>query len=358
MIDEKNKIIYYDFSTGAVHQACKEKARLGNVMGWRLQRDDPKLSFGHAIHAGWAAYYDALAGGFHSDDGKWYNFSIDVPPIVHAQAAFLRDLKVNDDGSTTLPITLESEERRSIERGLALLDAYIYRWRNEPYVNILREDGSPLVEVGFQFPLAQYGEYTLVYVGYIDRIMLNSATQRPIIIEGKTTTRALSQYIEQAKPNSQITGYFKPANTIVTALGLPEIKECVWDCMFISDRKPDMSKALLDRFWAYGIDTVKDFARQTTTRSRTDVSEFLVDAEAWALDYAAWLMSGSRRWPRTAPGACHQYGGCQFRQRCSLNLDEAEEASYMATFFKVDKWEPWRKIVERNPSMLPQLESM
>jgi PD-(D/E)XK nuclease superfamily len=343
MIDERNRIIYYDHSGGATFQACKEKHRLAYFMGWQPTREDYKLSFGHAIHAGWAAYYDALAGGFRAPDGSW-NLVPDIEPVTAAQAAFLRDLRINADG-TTLPLTLESEERRSIERGLALLRTYIRKWKSEPYANILRPDGSPLTEVGFQFHLADYAGYRIVHVGIIDRIMQNVMTGRPTIVEGKTTTQSISQFIQQVKPNNQITTYFKPANEMAARLGFSEIRECLWDVMFISDRKPDLEKGLHSPGWAYGIDIDKDFARTTTTRSRTDISELLVDAESVAIDYAKWMLSGIRRWPRTT-GACHMYGGCQFRRRCSLNLDEVEEQAYMASSdFTTRKWEPWRKIV-------------
>lgn len=346
IVDRELRRIYVDYSTGSRFQACKELARLGSVMGYRPNKRDPKLDFGHAIHAGWAAYYDALAGGYHDRDGKWHKFTSPEKPLHAAQAAFLRDLKVNEDGTTVLPVTLESQERRSIERGLALLDAYIYRWRKEPYENILREDGSPLVEVGFQFPLARYQEYDIICVGYIDRIMLNSMMQRPAIVEGKTTTRSIKAKVREVKPNAQITTYFKPALDLCASLGLSEVKECVWDIMFISDRRPDPAKGLLDRFWNYGINVDEDFARATTQRSRTDITEFLFDAEEWAVEYAKWLLSDVARWPRTTPGPCHQYAGCMFRNRCSLNIDPDAEASYMANDFIVDRWEPWAKIME------------
>ena len=344
MIDERNKIIYYDFTTGNTFQACKEKARLNSVLGWKLKRADLRLDFGHAIHAGWAAYYDALAGGWRNPAGLWQPEPT-INPVVAAQAAFIRDLGIDIKGNISLPITLESNERRSLERGMALLRGYIRRWQAEPFENILRPDGSPLVEVGFRFPLAHYAGYDIVHVGYIDRIMRSRLTGRPSIVEGKTTTQGLDNYINHVKPNNQITTYFPAANALMKELDLPDIKECIWDCMFISDRKPDMKKALLDPLWAYGVDTAKDFKRQTTTRSATDISELLIDAESVAIDYAKWLLSGVKRWPRST-GACHQYGGCQFRDRCSMNLDEVEEAAYMQTNFHINKWEPWRKIVE------------
>lgn len=350
MIDEANKIIYVDYSTLATFSSCKEKCRLGSVRGWR--KPDLKLDFGHAIHAGWAAYYDALAGGWHDDDNKWHQFKDDPPgpfyprtPQIRAKAAFLRDVGIRDSGGN-IPVTVESSERRSLERGFALLDAYFERWKNEPYDNILRKDGSPLVEVGFKFYLCQFQEYSVYCVGYIDRIMRNRSTKRPCGVEGKTTTQALSQYIQQCKPNHQITIYFGPANKLMEEMEELKIREWVWDCMFISDRMPNAGKSLTDPFMAFGVDSTKDFARQITTRSDTDVTAVMFDLENTALEYCKWLTSGVTRWPRTAPGACHAYGGCRFRNRCSMNIDEVEEESFMQSDgFEIMKWEPWKKIV-------------
>ena len=350
MINEATKTIYVDYSTKAVFQACKEKCRLNSVIGWRTNVADSKLTYGHAFHAAIAAYYDALAGGWFDENRKWHRFDKvadsvqSTTPTTHAKAAFLRDLKIE---GATLPITLEAEDRRSIERGLAMVEAYIAKWRNEPYESILDKDGVPLTEVGFTYQLAQYEDYKIVHVGYIDRIMKNIMTHRPVNFETKTTTLGLDSFIEQSKPNDQVTGYYIPANKIVWELGFnKEIVETVWDCAFISKRKPDMNKALTDRHWMYGVDVEADFRRHITTRSRSDITEFLFDAEEWAIDYAKWLLSGQKRWPRSAPTACHMYGGCQFRKRCTLNFDSDEaENEYMRSFFIIKKWEPWKKIL-------------
>jgi hypothetical protein len=332
MIDEEKKIIYVDFTTLSTFKDCKEKSRLGSHIGWRLKQTKPALAFGHAFHAAVAAYYDALAGGFHDEQGRWCLFGANTSPTRQAQAAFLRDLKI--EGST-LPVSLESDEKRSIERGLALVEAYIHRWKDEPYENLLDVQGAPYTEVGFKFPLIEYNGYTVMYIGYVDKIMQNKATGRPVIFETKTTTQGLDIYIQQCKPNHQITGYFAGIKDMV-----PGIMECIWDCAFVSKRKPDMSKALTDRFWMYGIDIEKDFKRQTTMRSSTDVAEFLKDAVDDATDYCKWKLSGRERWPRSAPGACHKYDGCWFRPVCSVNGDQ----SYLETFFEIKPWEPHKRI--------------
>jgi hypothetical protein len=337
MIDEANKIIYIDFSIGNTFQACKEKARLAYHLGYRTG-GVPALDFGHAVHAGMEGYFNAKAGGF-IKDSQWHKFSYEeevMPrePLNHAKASFFRDLKLT---GASLPLNLEADERRSVERGIALIEAHTYRWRNDLYENMYRPDGSPLVEVPFQVEIGNYNGYRIIVIGKIDRIMRSIRTGRPAIFETKTTTQGLSNFIKQVKPNHQITTYFAGAWEF-----LPDIRECIWDCVFVSDRKPDMKKALLDRFWMYGIDIEKDFARQTTTRTPADVEAWKFDILAVAIEYANWLWSGARRWPRSAPSACHQYGGCQFRDVCPINNDDERER-YLESKFVKQPWEPWKE---------------
>lgn len=342
MIDHNAKRIYVDFSGLATFDSCKEKNRLGYVEGWRAKQAKDSLTFGHAFHAAIEAYYDAHAGGFHYreelEDGRivkrWQKFEEPKSPLAQAQAAFLQDMKI--DGAN-LQVTLEGAERRSIERAMGMIDAYVTRWKNEPYENALDANGEPFTEVVFQYPLTRFEGYEVWYCGYIDRLMRNRTTGRHVIFETKTTTAGLSWYIEQRKPNHQITGYYPAAHNF-----FPDIVDTVWDCAFISSRKADMSRALKDddRWMMYGVDIKTDFARQITQRSKTDITEFLFDVENKALDYCKWLTSGATRWPRTAPGACHSYGGCAFRQVCSLNGND----DYLNTFFERKKWEPYKTV--------------
>lgn len=335
MIDEQRKIIYLDFSMRSTFQQCKEKARL-QMLGYRTMKRSAPLDFGHAFHAAIGAYYDAQAGGFFDDDFKWQRFA-EVPSAVSvAKTAFLKDLKM---AGAILPISLEADERRSVERGLALVEAYIERWANEPYENVLDADGKPLTEIFFKILVAHYEGYDIYYVGTIDRIMRNIMTKRPVIFETKTTGMGLSQFINQCNPNHQVTGYFAIAWPM-----FPDIIECIWDCIFVSKRQADMGKSIGKepgaRFWMYGVDMVNDFKRQTTSRSKTDVSEFMIDLESDALDYCKWLLSQTARWPRSAPAACHMYDGCQFRDVCRHNGSQ----EHLNTYFEIKPWNPLKRL--------------
>lgn len=342
-IDESTKRIYIDYSTRATFQSCKDRARLNNVQGYHLIAKGPgsdPLDFGHAFHAACAAYYDWQAGGFFADD-TWHPFPEGNRPsgVRIAQSAFMQDCK---DQQASMPVTIEPGTARSLERGVALVEAYIERWKNEPYENILDKNGRPLTEIYFEVPVAQWGEWTIYYCGTIDRIMMHIMTRRPRIFETKTTTIGLSGFIEQRKPNHQVTGYFKIAWALMEQNfpDLPVITDAVWDCIFVSKRAPDTSKALKERFWMWGIDLKEDFKRQETARSKTDITNFLIDLEADAIDFAKWLMSGADHWPKAGGFACHVYGGCMFRNYCGTN----DAPEILNTFFEVKPWNPRKKL--------------
>lgn len=355
MIDEANRIIYVDNSTLNAF-LCKERARLGNVLGYKIRTRSAPLDFGHAFHAAWEAFYDAKAGGYHDrDTHEWRTFQDEdaISPTMRAKAAFLRDLGIN---GASLPVSLESTERRSIERGLALVDAYIYRWKDEPYDNLLDQNGAPFTEVGFRYYITAYGGYELWYCGVIDRLMRDMRTLRPVMFEGKTGTTNPDVYAAGAKPNNQITGYFPAALTL-----FPDIRECIWDYVFISTRKADLNKALTEesRFWAWGVDIAHDFKRSSTSRTSRDVTRFKIDLEERALDYAKYLLAADKAtWPMET-AMCNQYfKPCVFKDRCSMNLTSDQERSYLEMTHHVERWEPWRKIVERNPVVKTSIETL
>lgn len=250
-------------------------------------------------------------------------------------------------GSAKLLRGLGSERNGSrsggVERGLAMLEAYVERWRNEPYEVIRRPDtGQPYVEIGFSIYLFDWiapdgGRRPVFYVGRIDRIMRSKITGRAVNVESKTTSQNIDMFMKQIRPNHQVTGYHLAAKR----LGL-EIEETLWDAVFVSSRKPNPKAG---GWMAWGIDFEKDFGRHTTRRTDQDIEDYLEND----LIPIAWercnLLYGARqpsRWPRNAPTACSQYGGCQFRDVCASNLNP----DLIRSNFKIEVWEPWKGITE------------
>jgi hypothetical protein len=319
MIIEGNEIAkdedahFVDHSTlfGAF-SSCKEKGRLSSVKGYRPRGGVPALSFGHAIHAGVAS----LGSGY---------------DLETAHHAFLSDLKKQD---VALPISIMDEEKRSVERGLSLLGAYHERWKNDIYDTLTSPGGAPYIELKFRLYLFHcHCGKPVFFCGIIDRLARSRVSGNTVIIETKTTTQGLPQFIKQTRPNHQVTGYHKAVDELIYVDPI----ETVYDCIFISSRKPTTDKN--KEFWLYqGIDIEKDFARPTTRRSQRDMREYEFDLQQTARDYLTYLHSDLERWPRNAPGACHSFGGCFFRDACGTNLDE----NIIRSQFKVQRWEPWK----------------
>jgi hypothetical protein len=322
MTESIPEVIHIDYSIFSTFQTCREKARLSYVESWRPMIAAAPLDFGSAWHRGIEALYVTRS-------------------IDRAKRAFTDELK---ERGSALPLNMESDEKRSIERGLYLLEAYEARWKeSEPFKILMTPEGKPYVEVGFSVYICSWNGVPVMYSGVIDRIMQSTITGMVANFETKTTSSGLTQFSRQVKPNHQVTGYHLAS----ASLGL-NINETVWDMTFVSDRKPDARKG---GWMTYGIDFEKDFGRVATRRSEADIAAFLQDLTQIALEYCEWrygdlgrrLPIASQHWPRNAPTACSMYGRCQFSDVCASNLN----MDLLRSTFKVEVWEPWNKRKEK-----------
>lgn len=320
-----NDVIYIDFSTLSTFKSCKEKARLRYSEDLVPLIGEPPLEFGGAFHSAIQAFYIEMAVN---------SLKLDPPSLRElatgkAKSAFLDHLR---ERNSSLPTNIESDQKRSIERGLYLLEAYFHKWRNETLVNELRPDtGEPYVEIGFSLYLMEWKSRPVMYIGRLDRIMRSRVDNRLRIVETKTTSQGLTQFVTGVRPNHQITGYHWAARELLHI----DVAGTIWDCIFISSRQPKLSG---DSWETRGIDIEKDFNRSETRRTQTDVEEFLRDLVDDTEEYLTWKDSDRKRWPRTAPGACHSYGGCTYRDVCITNAN----TQIIENKFRREKWEPFK----------------
>lgn len=322
-LTETSDVIYFDYSITSTFRTCEEKARLSYEEHLHPKGTPIYFDFGGAWHEALAEIYI----------GKSNNLT-DAELLDKGKRGFLKELRQRGG---SLPIAMDQGEKRSIERAFYLLEAYIERWKNEPFENItyIGEGGErkPYVEIGFALFLFEWRKKPVMFVGRLDRIMRSRITGRPTIIESKTTTQPLTIFIKQTRPNHQITGYHWMAAELLNW----NVHETIWDCVFVSSRQPDPA---LGRWGLFGIDKEKDFARTSTMRSPTDIEEFVFDLTMTCHRYLQLREANLRRWTRNAPTACHQFGGCVYRDICSSNLNP----NIIKTDFKVERWEPWRGI--------------
>ncbi len=311
-------VLYIDHSTLSTFSTCEEKGRLAYVEHLSPLTVAKPLVFGTAFHAAVAAVYT----NSHALLGKDTNV---IRAAAHA--AFLDE--VRQAGPDTLPLDADSDEKRSVERGLYLIDAYIDKWLpfDINWEDVLRKDTQePYVEIGFAVYLMDWHNTPVLYVGKVDRIRRNRVDGQLYNWETKTTGSAVSYYVQQTRPNHQITGYKWACQEMLQL----NIVGTILDVVHVSDRK-------VGGKFPNGIDPEKDFARVETRRSVTDVDEFLYDLKRKATQFLDMRASDAKRWHRNAPSACWMYGGCHFRDICNSNLNP----SIISSKYVKRKWEPW-----------------
>lgn len=311
---------YFDHTMLSTFRSCHEKARLSFVKNLGPKGPAaPSLTFGGAFHKAIEIYHKST-----NPDREERIRECKLAFIAYAKSYGL------------LPIGIDNSEgeKRSLERGLALIDAYLYKWRNETFVNVMRPDtGTPYVEIGFKLYLMEWAGHPIFIVGIIDRLMRSRVDGRIYIGELKTTTQGLSNYVTQVRPNHQVSMYHLAAQQLIGE----DVAGTVWDCVFVSSRQPKEDSK--DPWLRLGIDIDKDFARAETRRSPQDLEEFQFDLQENVRYYLSLLHSpGMTRWPRNAPAACHMYGGCAFSKICETNINP----SIVANYYEERRWEPWK----------------
>lgn len=308
--------IYVDNTILSTWRSCKEKARLSFVEHWQPAVTSSSLVFGSAFHAALDAFYIADSSLPREER------------VALAQEAFVATARENG----LLPINIDNPEgeKRSIERGLALVEAYFDKWQGESYEVLRDAEGRPLVEQAFEMYLMEWMGRPVFYVGKIDKIVRNRVDGAIYNFETKTTTTGLSEYLKHVRPNHQITGYHLAAKMLFGT----EVVGTIWDCTFVSTRQPSV-KASATKWEKLGIDMDRDFGRTETRRSVTDLEEFYQDLLDDTKDYLTWQANGRSRWPRNT-SACNFYGGCAYKRVCESNGNEM----ILKNYYEKRVWDP------------------
>lgn len=323
-----NEVIYVDHSILSTVAACEEKGRLSYIEHLRPKRIAMPLTFGSAWHAGLAAIYNG------------YELDLTQDELIKlAQLAFYKEYR--EAGFDSLPLTSEEGERRSVERGLNMLEAYIKKWeskdrlwRNLHYTAKETGEQRTYVEIGFACYLMEWQGHPVVYVGKIDRIRLFRINSQVYMWESKSTVSNVKTYSLQTRPNHQITGYYWILEEL---LGI-KLGGAILDVAYISDRE-------IGGKFESGVDIENDFARYETHRSTRDIEEFLYDIRRKATEFLQLqddlVTNKITRGYRNAPSSCSSYGGCHFRRVCETNANP----QIIDNLFIKQKWEPWANIV-------------
>lgn len=194
----------------------------------------------------------------------------------------------------------KEDAKRSMGSGDDLLRAYFAYWQH-PLPYLKKEDGSPMTEIEFSFPL---GEITLV--GRIDGII----EENGIWVVDHKTTSSITRDVAVYKRSLQNRLYFCAATNILSTKNVPVVG-CVMDFLFVSGaKKKDYTQA---------------FARQEYPMS-SEMAELLFDQiVVWDRMIQAMLVEKgtSTCWVERFP-ECHYFNECPYTLLCEFP-ERAEE---------------------------------
>lgn len=285
-------ILHVDNSMLRTFGICQRKAQLQYVRGLQPIREPDALMFGTAIHAALDAYYE----------GKPEDECIAIFVATATQEQSDLALEIEGEGTGNV---------RSVERGIIVLKKYfIERPRDQEKWKVIA------TEVGFAIQLCEI--YPIIFKGRID-LLVEDENGGLMVIDHKTTKTLGRSYFDQLRPNDALTGY---CYAVTQQLKRPVERACLNVIQFSKEKI--------------------EFARGMTHRSQLDFDEWKARATRRAVEIYKRIceVEGFDK----SDGSCHSYGGCQFRELCSIPDGEKSRASREAiekSLFKVQPWTPY-----------------
>lgn len=275
-------------SLGPLKQ-CPRRYEYEIVRGLRPagEPESVDLRFGTLVHEGLELYESARAIGndheealravlYHTERVTW-DFKL-------GRSSFAGDLEKN---RTTL---------------LRVLCDYLDHWEGvEGYETLRAADGSPMVELKFEFDSGVAGPSgeALTFVGKLDKIVRVEALRGTFVLDTKTTKLALGNiYVSQYSPHNQFSLYAAAA------------KICFAE---------DVGGVLLDAISVKGGNI--EFDRLRVPRDEEVLEDWLSDARYWLEQLVDFARRG--HWPQNDT-ACGLFRGCPWRGVCGARPKERD----------------------------------
>ena len=175
---------------------------------------------------------------------------------------------------------------------------YLDKWNEdgENYETLVLKDGSPAVELKFEFDSGWRSPVTgerVSFYGSLDRIVLVKSLEKKYILDTKTTGYGVKYqgFAEKFTPDNQFSLYALAGRV---AFG-EEVEGVVLDGVEV--------KA-----------SVTNFARTIVGRTERQLQEWLRDSHWWLTQMHRCAEEGY--WPQNDK-SCGMYGGCEWRGICS-----------------------------------------
>lgn len=277
MLEKKDGKFYINSSSVEIIQTCRRKAQYALSRNLRGEDESEALLFGTAIHMALEAFYSA--------------------PIVNGE----RQLTLEQFQDAFVDVAVQSlghlpdSDKRSVANGKKIIEKYWEVYQNDPWV-VVKDAQGPVVERKFEFESRIPG---VVIHGQIDCLLQNVETGEIVVCDHKTSSSLGSDFMNRIKPNTQFSIY-------------------AWAAQVMGYK--------VSRVMVNGIQVAKtktDLMRVFTDRTEIDLMEMFETIED---SVNLYKQSEERNlWPINS-ASCGQWGGCQYRDICSLSAPFRETA--------------------------------
>lgn len=285
-------------------KTCPRLYQYTMIDGWTSEEESVHLRFGIEYARALQDFHIERTAGVQHDDA-------------------VRDV-VRDLLKRTLPWPFDNENMKdsakvkSRENLVRTVIWYLEHFKDDPAKTYIMENGSPAVELSFQFQLdfgpqsAEDSPQPYVLCGHLDRVV---EFQGDLYDMDQKTTASTpgSYYFDQYHPDNQMSLYAFASRVIFET----PIRGVIIDVAQI----------------AVGFSR---FVRGFTYRTEAEIDEWLFDLEhflAQAESYAA-----NNYWPMNDT-ACNKYGGCRFRDVCSKS-PSVRDRFLESDFKRGVRWNP------------------
>ena len=304
-IEGTNVQYAWDSTSLGLLKECPRKYYLTMIEGWRRKSFDTSvhLRFGLLFHSGLELYDKSQAYEHLSHDEA-------VDRVLDYLLSETWDRsEACPDGEPWTP-DHNAKTRPNLIRSVLW---YLEEYHNDGAKTVILANGKPAVELSFRFETDFRGpnDQPFLLSGHLDRLV--SFGDDTFVMDRKTTGTTLGPYyFRQYSPDNQMSLYTLAGKILYNV----PVSGVIIDAAQI----------------AVGFTA---FSRGITMRSANQLEEWLESTYDWfntAIEYA-----DRRRWPMNEK-SCNNYGGCTFRDICSM--DPVVRRQFLETSFEVSHWNP------------------
>lgn len=281
-----NAQVAWDSTSLRAYKTCPRYYQYSILEGWRPKNESPHLKFGIMLHAALEYLDHCKVRGLQDDDV--------IGALRHIWEPWQSD-----------------HDKKNMESLVRSIVWYFDQYRYDNFTQVVLADGTPAVELSFQFSIGNIGEYEILYCGHIDRMV--EFLDKKYFLDRKSTAYALDQkYFASFSPDVQMSGY-----TFASRVAF----------------QIDAVGGIIDAAQV-GVGFTR-FARQPLHRTNEQLEEWLVSTR---IAIAQAIANAEANFFPMNETSCDKYGGCAFRDVCKRS--PSVRKNFLEADFEVQRWNP------------------